>query len=360
MKIELNEITVRDVVANYVNNSEEGVVGYNGKLNIRPKYQREFIYDEKKRNSVIDTIRKNFPLNVMYWVKNEDGTFEVLDGQQRTISFCQYVKGDFSIDNRAFHNLTKVEQDQILDYKLMVYFCEGNDKEKLDWFKIINIAGERLTDQELRNAVYTGPWLSDAKTKFSKSNCAAYLLAKDYVNGSSIRQEFLETAIKWISKGNIEDYMSKHQHDPNANELWTYFRNVIEWIQLTFTKYRKEMKGIDWGNLYDNYMDKVYDTAELERYIQSLMMDDDVTNKKGIYTYVLTKNDKYLNIRAFTENQKREAFERQNGICAKCNLAFDISKMEADHITPWSKGGKTVSDNCQMLCQECNRRKSGS
>lgn len=359
MKIELNEISIRDVVENYVDNSEEGVIGYGGKLNIRPKYQREFIYDEKKRNAVIDTIRKNFPLNVMYWVKNEDGTFEVLDGQQRTISFCQYVKGDFSLNNRAFHNLTKVEQDLILDYKLMIYFCEGNDKEKLDWFKIINIAGERLTDQELRNAVYTGPWLSDAKLKFSKSNCAAYLLAKDYVNGSPIRQEFLETAIKWISKGNIEDYMSKHQHDPNANELWTYFRNVIEWVQLTFTNYRKEMKGIDWGNLYDNHKDIVYDTSELERSIQSLMMDDDVTNKKGIYSYVLNKNEKHLNIRAFTENQKREAFERQNGICAKCNLAFDISKMEADHITPWSKGGKTISDNCQMLCQECNRRKSG-
>ena len=270
MKIELKEILIKDVAKNYVDSAEEGVVGYDGKLNIRPKYQREFVYDEKKRNAVIDTIRKGFPLNVMYWVKNEDGTFEVLDGQQRTISFCQYINGDFSIDNRAFHNLTKTEQDLILNYKLMIYFCEGNDKEKLDWFQIINIAGEKLTDQELRNAVYTGPWLTNAKTHFSKSNCAAYLLAKDYVSGSPIRQEYLETALEWINNGNIEEYMSKNQHKPNANELWTYFRNVIEWVKLTFTTYRKEMKGINWGALYNQFKDVTYDTNKLEKEIQNI------------------------------------------------------------------------------------------
>lgn len=358
MKIELHEIPIRDVAEDYVDNAEEGVIGYGGKLNIRPKYQREFVYDEKKRNAVIDSIRKGFPLNVMYWVRNEDGIFEVLDGQQRTISFCQYVKGEFSIDNRAFHNLTRHEQEQILEYKLMVYFCEGNDKEKLDWFKIINIAGEKLTDQELRNAVYSGPWLSDAKLKFSKSNCAAYLLAKDYVSGSPIRQEILETAIKWISNGEIEKYMSIHQHDPNANELWTYFRNVIEWVKLTFTTYRREMKGLDWGRLYDKYKGEVFDTAKLEEEIQRLMIDDDVTNKKGIYPYVLTRNERTLNIRAFSESQKRAAYEKQNGLCAKCGNEYQINEMEADHITPWSKGGKTIPENCQMLCLECNRRKS--
>lgn len=358
MNIGLHEITVREVAEGYIDNAEEGVIGYGGKLNIRPKYQREFIYDQKKRDAVIDTIRKDFPLNVMYWVKNEDGTFEVMDGQQRTISFCQYVKGDFSIDNRAFHNLTNVEREQILNYKLMVYFCEGNDKEKLDWFKIINIAGEKLTDQELRNAVYTGPWLSDAKLKFSKTNCAAYLLSKDYVNGSPIRQEVLETALAWISNGEIEKYMSVHQHNPNANELWTYFRNVIEWVQLTFTVYRREMKGIHWGGLYDAFKGKLFDTVELEREIQALMMDDDVTNKKGIYPYVLTRNERHLNIRTFTESQKRAAYERQQGICQKCGGHFEITGMEADHITPWSRGGRTSPENCQMLCLECNRRKS--
>ena len=358
MNIELHEISVRDVAQGYVDNAEEGVLGYGGKLNIRPKYQREFVYDEKKRNAVMDTIRKNFPLNVMYWVKNSDGTFEVLDGQQRTISFCQYVKSDFSIDNRAFHNLTETEKEQILNYRLMIYFCEGNDKEKLDWFKIINIAGEKLTDQELRNAVYTGTWLSDAKLKFSKSNCAAYLLSKDYVNGSPIRQEILQTALGWISNGDIEKYMSIHQHDPNANELWTYFRNVIEWVQLTITTYRKEMRGIDWGGLYDKFKGIMLDTTKLEQEIQTLMMDDDVTNKRGIYPYVLTRNEKYLNIRAFTDSQKRAAYERQKGICPRCSKHFELQAMEADHITPWSIGGKTSSDNCQMLCLDCNRRKS--
>lgn len=359
MKIELHSVKVREVAEGYEDNAEAGVKGYGGKLDIRPKYQREFVYDESKRNAVIDTINKSFPLNVMYWVKNEDGTFEVLDGQQRTISFCQYINGDFSLDNKAFHNLTETEKDKILDYELMVYFCEGNDKEKLDWFKVINIAGEKLTDQELRNAVYTGPWLSDAKLKFSKSGCAAFLLAEKYVNGSPIRQEILETALKWINKGNPEGYMSAHQHDPNANELWTYFRNVIEWAKDTFTTYRSQMKGIDWGFLYDNFHTKTLDTNKLEEEIAELMMDEDVTNKKGIYSYVLTRDERYLNIRAFSENQKREAYERQNGICANCGVHFEIDEMEADHITPWHLGGKTTSENCQMLCRDCNRRKSG-
>lgn len=359
MKIELHEITIREVAEGYIDNAEEGVVGYGGRLNIRPKYQREFIYDVQKRNAVLETIRKGFPLNVMYWVKNGDGAFEVLDGQQRTISFCQYVKGDFSIENRAFHNLTNTEREQILDYRLMIYFCEGNDKEKLDWFKIINIAGERLSDQELRNAVYTGPWLTSAKSIFSKSNCAAYLLSKDYVNGSPIRQEILETAIDWKkNKGMIEDYMSAHQHDPNANELWIYFKSVIDWVKLTFPKYRKEMKGVEWGGLYDRFGTKTVDTAALEREIEALMMDDDVNNKKGVYPYVLTREDRYLNIRVFTPAQKREAYERQKGLCKKCRKPFELDGMEADHITPWIEGGKTLPKNCQMLCRDCNRRKS--
>jgi hypothetical protein len=359
MKIEMHELTVREVAENYIDNDEEGVVGYNGKLNIRPKYQREFVYDDKKRNAVIDTIRKNFPLNVIYWAKNEDGTFEVLDGQQRTVSFCQYIDGDFSIENRAFHNLTRTEQEQILSYKLMIYFCEGNDKEKLDWFKIVNIAGEKLTDQELRNAVYTGPWLTNAKSIFSKSNCAAYLLSKEYVNGSPIHQEILETALNWISNGVIEKYMSIHQHDPNANELWTYYKNVIDWVCLIFPTYRREMKGVDWGGLFDKFKGQMIDTAKLEQEIQKLMLDDDVSNKKGIYPYVLTRTEKYLNIREFTSNQKRETYEKQQGICAKCGKHFEIQEMEADHITPWHLGGKTSNENCQMLCLDCNRTKSG-
>lgn len=361
MKIELKEITVREVANGYADNAEEGVVGYGGVLDIRPKYQREFVYDGKKRDAVIDTIRKDFPLNVMYWVVTDAGTFEVLDGQQRTVSFCQYVSGDFSIPvdghPMAFHNLTTTQQDQILDYKLMIYLCSGTDKEKLDWFRIINIAGERLTEQELRNAVYTGPWLSHAKTIFSKTGCAAYLLAHQYVSGSPIRQEFLETAISWLSGGKIEPYMSAHQHDPNANELWTFFQSVIAWVKLTFTTYRKEMKGIDWGGLYRQFKDGLYDTTKLEAEVKALMVDDDVTRKKGIYAYVLSRDEKSLSIRQFTEAHRREAYERQAGICPKCGKQFEISGMEADHITPWSKGGKTNGANCQMLCLEDNRRK---
>ena len=361
MKIELREITVRQVADGYVDNAEEGIVGYGGRLDIRPKYQREFVYDEKKRNAVIDTIRKGFPLNVMYWVVTDEGTYEVMDGQQRTISFCQYVNGDFSIPvdghPMAFHNLPKTLQDQVLDYTLMVYFCSGTDKEKLDWFRIINIAGERLTEQELRNAVYTGPWLTHAKKIFSKTGCAAYLLANKYVTGSPIRQEYLEEAITWLSGGQVEQYMSAHQHDPNANELWSYFQAVIAWAQLTFTTYRKEMKGLDWGVLYNRFKDGLYDTAKLEAEIRALMIDDDVTRKKGIYPYVLTRDEKYLSIRQFTEAQRRAAYERQGGICPICKKHFELGEMEADHITPWSKGGKTDAGNCQMLCLEDNRRK---
>lgn len=358
MKIELHEITIREIAENYIDNAENGVIGYNGKLNIRPKYQREFVYKEKQRDSVIETVVKGFPLNVMYWVKNSDNDFEVLDGQQRTISFCQYVNGDFSLNNRAFHNLTKTEQQQILDYKVMVYFCEGNDKEKLDWFKTINIAGEKLTDQELRNAVYTGTWLSDAKLKFSKRNCAAYLKGNKYLSGEPIRQEYLETALKWINGGKIEEYMATHQHTPNANELYSYFLKVIDWVEMTFTKYRREMKGIEWGVLYNQYKDIVVDTVELEKEITSLMADDDVTSKKGIYVYVLTRQEKHLSIREFDNRMKRSAYERQKGICKKCGKYFELEQMEADHITPWSRGGKTIAENCQMLCRDCNRRKS--
>ncbi|MDR0603507.1 MAG: DUF262 domain-containing protein [Bacteroidales bacterium] len=356
MRIELHEILIKDLVNDYVDNKEEGVYGYGGKLNIRPKYQREFVYKDKQRDDVIDTVRKNFPLNVMYWVKNGD-SYEVLDGQQRTISICQYVNDGYSINDIYWHTLTDDQQEQILNYKLMVYFCEGTDSEKLAWFRIINIAGEKLTEQELKNATYTGTWLTDAKRYFSKTGCAAYQIAKDYINGSAIRQEFLETALDWISGGKIEGYMSKNQHEANANELWLYFQNVINWIKVIFPEYRKEMKGIAWGELYNKFCKEKFDSAEMEKEIKRLMMDDDVTKKSGIYPYLLIKDERYLNIRAFTESQKRAAYEKQDGICPICDEHFEINEMEGDHITPWSEGGKTQADNLQMLCKDCNRRK---
>ena len=368
MKINLHKITIRKVIAGYIENDKEGgVTAYESKLNIRPKYQREFVYKEKQRNAVIETIRNSFPLNVMYWMIRDDGGYEVLDGQQRTISIGQYVTGDFSLNDRFFHNLTKEEQDKILDYELMIYFCEGTDKERLDWFRIINIAGEKLTDQEIRNAVYTGPWLSDAKLKFSKSNCAAYLLANDggsLVSGSPIRQEYLETALSWINDSKIEDYMAKHQHAKTADELWNYFQKVIAWTREIFPHYRREMNSVPWGVLYNQFKDKKFDSKKLEKEITELMQDEDVTKKSGIYEYVLTRNEKFLNIRAFTDKMKREAYERQKGICPHCKgenkkKKWKIEEMEADHIKPWHEGGKTTAENCQMLCKEHNRTKSG-
>ena len=361
MKIKLHEIPVRDVVDGYMDSAENGVVGYGGRLNIRPAFQREFIYKDKQRDEVIRTIRKDFPLNVMYWVLSDDGNYELLDGQQRTISICQYVQGDFSIDHLGFGNLTKAEQEQILDYPLMIYICEGTDKEKLDWFKIINIAGEQLMPQELRNAIYTGQWLTEAKKYFSKTSCPAFKIASDYLTGTPIRQDYLQTALKWISAREglaIEDYMAKHQHDTNCSELWLYFQSVINWVKVIFPNYRKEMKGLDWGILFNRFGDGQYDPKELEERIVVLMEDDDVTNKKGVYPYLLDGQEKHLSIRAFTQSMKRSAYERQKGVCPLCGGTFALKEMQADHITPWSKGGRTVPENCQMLCAPCNRKKS--
>lgn len=347
-----------------------------GKLNIRPAYQREFIYKDKQRNEVIHTVRKGFPLNTMYWVAVEDpsppapsppegrGGYELMDGQQRTISLCQYVAGDFAIEIDKtpyfFGNLTAVRQQEILDYGLQIYVCEGTDQEKLDWFKIINIAGEKLTDQELRNAIYTGPWLADAKRWFSKTGCPAYAIGEKYVNGSPIRQEFLETALEWINNGDVEGYMSVHQHDADAQPLWQHFQSVINWVQVLFPNYRKEMKGLEWGRFYrDHGQRKDLNAATLESRIKELIDDDEVQSVKGIYEYLLTNNEKTLNLRTFDDKMKRKVYEQQSGVCPDCRKPFDISAMEADHIVPWHKGGKTVFENCQMLCKMDNRTKGG-
>ena len=362
MNIELHKITVRDLTKGYMDNNENGVRAYGGKLDVRPPFQREFVYKEKQRDAVIDTLTQGFPLNVMYWAVREDNTYEIIDGQQRTISICQFVNGDFAFDFRYFHNLQPDEQEQILNYELQVYICSGTDSEKLKWFRTINIAGEELTEQELRNAVYAGPWVSDAKRYFSKNGCPAAKIGSDYLTGSAIRQDYLETAIAWNSDGNIEVYMSNHQHDASAAPLWQFFQSVITWIETSFrpTKERKKiMKGVDWGMLYKRYKDQVFDYKQVDEEVKRLILDDDVTKKTGIYPYILTRKEKYLSIRAFTDAQKLAAYESQMGFCVDCGQHFELSQMEADHITPWHLGGKTVAENCQMLCKECNRRKSG-
>ncbi len=363
MKIEPQKILVREVINGYKNNAEEGVVGYDGKLDIRPKYQREFIYKPEQQIAVMKSVIGGFPLNAMYWVKNDNDSFEILDGQQRTVSICNFIAGDFNITHRGhqkyFVNLTDQEKATILDYELMVYFCEGTYDEKLEWFKVINTAGEKLTNQELLNAIYSGTWVTDAKRYFSKSNAPAYLLASDYMSGALNRQEYLETVLHWVSNNQIETYMGKHQHDVSAEELWEYFQKVIEWVRAIFPKYRSAMKGIEWGELHSKFKNAKLDASKLETEVSRLIADDDVDSKKGVYWYVLTGEEKYLNIRAFNEKMKLAAYERQKGKCSFCKKKFDISEMEADHITPWHEGGKTIAENCQMLCKQDNRTKSG-
>lgn len=357
MKVELREVTVRELVRHYRDDGEGGVFGFDGKLDIRPPFQREFIYKTKERNAVIDSILKGFPLNVMYWADREDGTFEIIDGQQRTISIAQYVEGDFSLDGRYFHNLPSDTADLILGYELMVYVCTGTDSEKLAWFRTINIAGQRLTRQELRNAVYSGPWVTDAKRYFSRAGAVAYRIGADHLSGSSIRQEYLETAIKWISGGAIEDYMARQQHHVSAKPLWEHFRRVIEWVESCFKTRPKLMRGVNWGRLYDEHRDQSVDFEAAESETLQLIDDDDVQRQSGIYAYLLTRDERHLSIRAFSDAMKRRAYERQEGRCSMCGDEFELAEMEADHITPWVDGGKTVQENCQVLCRDDNRRK---
>ena len=368
MTIDLHEITIRDLCASYEDLSiqEEGITGYGGRLNIRPKYQREFVYDEKKRNAVMETVWQNFPLNVMYWVRVGDDKYELLDGQQRTISICSFVVGEYMMvfdgNLLGFNNMTLEQQNRILDYKLQVYICEGTDEEKLKWFQTINIAGEKLTDQEIRNAIYSGSWVTQAKRRFSKTGCVAYKIGSDYMSGSPIRQDYFERALKWIGDAQgltIEQYMAKHQHDTDADQIWQYYQDVIHWVEKLFgRKYKKEMRGVDWGLLYNQYRDTTLTATSIGLEVAYLMQDSDVQKKSGIFHYIFDHDIRHLGIRAFDDNTKREVYERQEGICPICGRHFEIEQMEADHITPWVEGGRTVAANCQMLCRECNRRKS--
>lgn len=383
MKIELRPIKVRDLCASYEDLSvqEEGITGYGGRLNIRPKYQREFVYDDKKRNAVMETVWNGFPLNVMYWVKlpvaqadtepngQPDGVpvaYELLDGQQRTISICSFIAGEYMMNFDGnllgFDNMTTAQKNRILDYELQVYICEGTDEEKLRWFQTINIAGEKLTEQEIRNAIYTGPWTTQAKRRFSKTGCVAYKIGSDYLTGSPIRQDYFETALRWIGDAqgmSVTEYMARHQNDGNADELWQYFQDVIHWVQVHFTKlYKKEMKSVEWGFLYNKYRDTTLTATALGEEVARLMRDSDVQRKSGIFEYVFDHDIRHLGIRAFDDNTKREVYERQGGICPICGKHYEIEQMEADHITPWVEGGRTIAENCQMLCRDCNRRKS--
>ena len=372
LKIKEKRVTVGEITKGYINNEEQGVRGYNGLLDIRPPYQREFIYNEDEQRAVINTVQHERPLNIMYWVKRSDDAecpYEVMDGQQRTLSLCEYVAGKFAYDFKNFFNLPADKQKKILNYELTVYVCEGKESEKLEWFKTINIAGKPLNEQEIRNAVYAGPFVSDAKTHFSKSKCAAYLLGKDLVNGSPIRQDFFKKALEWMAEHETRNgkpqsavgYMSVHQHDLNAMPIWTYFQTVLRWAMDTFNmkKFKKIMKGLDWAKFYDEYHEKVLDIKAMEKQISELMGDDEIQKPQGIIPYVLTGDEHYLDLRVFSDKVKLAVWEKQNHKCALCGKEFDYMFMEGDHITPWRDGGRTTIENCQMLCRECNRRKGG-
>lgn len=359
MNIELKQITIKELAKDYIDNSEEGITGYGGYLDIRPPYQREFIYNDTQRKLVIDTVLKGYPLNVMYWAVREDGGYEIIDGQQRTISICQYINRDFSYNGRYFHNLQSNEMAKIFNYELMIYLCTGTPSDKLEWFKTINIAGEKLYPQELLNAVYHGSWVSDAKRYFSKNGCVAYQIGHKYLKKVAIRQEYLETAIKWISNDNIKEYMAEHQHRDDAGELYLYFKKIIDWVEFLFPVYRREMKGIEWGVLYNKYHTNTnLNPAKFEKEIKILMMNDEIESRSGIYYYVFDRKVRYLNLRSFSNNQKRAKYEEQSCICPICKEKYEFEEMDGDHITPWSDGGRTIADNLQMLCRECNRRKS--
>ena len=373
MNIDLQSVPVRDLVKGYENLGYDGVVGYDGALDIRPKFQREFVYKGAQQQAVIETVLKKYPLNVMYWSLQKDSetgaaSYEMLDGQQRSMSICEFVAGEYSViidgNPKNFDNLSEDAQNKILDYELMVYFCTGTEDEKLRWFEVINIAGLRLTPQELRNAVYTGPWLTSAKRYFSRENQGAPKLAKEYVRAGEVdRQELLEKAISWVAgKGDadIKAYMNEHRLDANANALWTYFKSVIDWAKLTFPYVRSEMRSVPWNTLFDVYGQVTLNVDALEDKVNRLMSDDEVEKKSGVYEFVLVGDYRALGLRTFNDNQRREAFEIQKGICPMCGDHFTLDRMHADHIQPWSKGGKTVSENCQMLCASDNLKKSNS
>ena len=362
MQINETKIKIRDLIEGYQDNQEEGVFALDGRLNIRPPYQREFVYKEKQQKAVIESILEGFPLSIIYWAQAEDGTYEVLDGQQRTLSICEYVDGAFEINFQFFHNLEEDQQNQILDYELTVCICSGKNSEKLNWFERINTQGEVLTPQELRNAVYHGEWLTECKRRFSKTGGPAFMIGEKYMKGTPIRQDYLKTVLDWISDGDIEGYMAQNQKDGDFTELWNYFNDVLRWARNTFPEtlegvksYAKDLKNVAWGKLYNKYgkEDCSIDVEELRR----LMLDDEVTKTDGVFEYLLSRNGKTLNIRSFSDKQKSQMYARQEEKCASCKGSFSMKEMEGDHIIPWSRGGKTTLENGQMICKKCNRSK---
>lgn len=371
MKIFQKNIKVHEIFDSFIDNGDDGVFAYGGKLAVRPPYQREFVYNIEQSEAVIQTILKGFPLNVMYWVKVDEDNYEILDGQQRTLSVMHFLKHKFPItlEEKKYYwdSLPDDEYNKIMNYEFMIYICEGSESEKLKWFEVVNIAGEKLTPQELRNSVYTGPWLVDAKRYFSKRNAPAKGLCDKYIVGDPNRQQLLEKALLGICElqgiKDITEYMTAHQKDTDADELWQYFQDVIHWVEKIFPVYYSDMKGLDWCHLYNTYSQNKYSSSSMISETKILHEDDEIQKTRGIYEYLLCKSfDPYagrlLNLRAFEKRDKLSAYSKQNGVCPICKMHFEFEEMEGDHIKPWSKGGRTIPENCQMLCRDCNSKKT--
>lgn len=378
MTITEMKLKVSELVRGYHEDTATSrVVAWDGRLDVRPEYQREYVYNADQRDAVINTVLHGFPLSIMYFVRRDDGNYEVLDGQQRIISICQYATNhaiSVKIPSRTmpgmfdtvnYPNLFDEQLKAFNDYELSVYICEGTDDEKIDWFQVINIAGTPLEKQEILNAMLHSQWLTDAKSVFSRHNCAAHKRYGKYLKGEYIRQTYLETAFRWAAdsegltgKYAIRQYMQKHRGDANADALWKYFEDVFAWAKRSFGDYDASMKGVEWGLLYNRHRDDKLDAAETRRQLETLLRDPEIKKKSGVYEYILTGEQKVLNLRQFEEGDRQTMYHRQNGRCAICGLPFDIKDMHGDHIIPWSKGGRTTLDNGQMLCTKCNLQKS--
>lgn len=377
------DITVAAICEGFVYNELEGkgLFGLSGKLTIQPEYQRAYIYaDGKKDVAVIESILKGYPLGLIYFVKVNDNMFEVLDGQQRITSFGRYVTGKFAVKDengmeQYFSGIAEDKQKKILETKLTIYECEGTETEIKQWFRTINIAGIPLNNQELLNAIFSGPFVTLGKEEFSNSQNSNIQKWSAYIQGSANRQDFLECALNWVSKGNTSDYMSRHRYDTNINELKTYFNTVIDWVSAVFKDVEKEMCGLEWGRLYEAYHKQAYNPAQVSAEVQKLYADPYVKNRRGIFEYILggSVDTKLLDVRVFDEATKKSVYTTQTATaqikgesnCPLCALGHDANKnkiwklaeMDADHVSAWSKGGATDIKNCQMLCKTHNRAK---
>jgi len=375
--------TVKDICEGFIYNEMEGkgLFGLSGKLTIQPEYQRNYIYADGKRDvAVIDSILKGYPIGLLYFNKVKNDDLEILDGQQRITSIGRFVTGKFAIRDangmqQYFSGLAKDKQDKILETALLIYECSGTESEIKEWFRTINIAGVPLSNQELLNAIYSGPFVTLAKAEFSNSQNAKVQKWSAYISGSVDRQDFLERAFEWVSKDDIDTYMSHHRKDTNITELKNYFNSVIEWVSSVFVDVESEMRGLDWGRLYETYHKKAYDPAKVSAEVHRLYADPYVKNRKGVFEYILggAKESKLLDVRVFDEATKKSVYATQTASakaksvsnCSLCAIGHDANKekvwslsdMDADHVAAWSKGGATNIKNCEMLCKTHNRAK---